>query len=335
MEIMLDFFRTIGTSRTCQRRRFTRQSPLHWIRRQLPSPFPPALVGGLQRQADCSLTYFDFSYESNSASVRVNPNSQIEHFEKTLHDNALLKSAGDQFLTGCVDSARESLPGHSFSLEQRTEVRMSPYPGTSGVITSGLKSDGTFTLPAMQATPVTPISLVTADLNQDGNADLISINSDGVHSSVTVFLRKGDGTYENGISYALPGARAQYGVLDDLNGDGVPDLLVSSDSPSFAFSVFIGNGDGTFQPAHTFAPANATVNSNDAFLTADVNGDGFKDIVTAQGQIFLERGMAFRIRNCLIRLSRPFSRPRIASLPRSSRRISIRMESWTSPPTMA
>src|ERR1700722_19730135 len=26
------------------------------------SAAPPALLGGLQRQADCSLTYFDFSY---------------------------------------------------------------------------------------------------------------------------------------------------------------------------------------------------------------------------------------------------------------------------------
>jgi hypothetical protein len=119
---------------------------------------------------------------------------------------------------------------------------------------------------------------------------LVSINSNAVQSSVTVFLGNDDGSYQPGIDYALPGANAQYGVLDDLNGDGILDLLVSSDSPTFAFSIFIGNGDGTFQPPQTFTPPNASLHYRDAFITADVNGDGFKDIVTAQGQIFLGKG---------------------------------------------
>jgi hypothetical protein len=159
--------------------------------------------------------------------------------------------------------------------------------GKSGVVTSGLRSDGTFTRPATQATPLPSISLVSGDLNEDGNADVVSINSDSVHASVTVFLGKDDGTYQAGVSYALPDANAQYAVLDDLNGDGILDLLVSSDTPAFAFSIFIGNGDGTFQPPRTFTPANAGLHYNDAFITADVNGDGAKDIVAAQGQVFL------------------------------------------------
>ena len=163
-------------------------------------------------------------------------------------------------------------------------------PGISGVVTSGLKSDGTFTQPTTQATQITSISLLSGDLNKDGNADLISINSNAVQSSVTVFLGKDDGSYQAGVDYALPGANAQYGVLDDLNGDGILDLLVSSDSPTFAFSIFIGNGDGTFQPPQTFTPINTNLHYHDAFITADVNGDGFKDIVTAQGQILMGKG---------------------------------------------
>jgi hypothetical protein len=68
------------------------------------------------------------------------------------------------------------------------------------------------------------------------------------------------------------------------------DLLVSSDSPTFAFSIFIGNGDGTFQPPQTFTLTNASLHYRDAFITADVNGNGVKDIVTVQGQIFLGKG---------------------------------------------
>jgi len=100
-------------------------------------------------------------------------------------------------------------------------------------------------------------------LNKDGNPDVVSINTTALQSSVTVFLGKSDGSYQPGVSYPLPGAVAQFGVLDDLNGDGILDLLVGSGSPGFQFSIFIGKGDGTFKAPQSFTPTANTVSFSD------------------------------------------------------------------------
>jgi hypothetical protein len=248
----------------------------------------PSVISGLQRQSDCSLTYYGFTYAPGSTGATVMPNAEIPHYEEILHENASLNTTPGRFLSGCADADWGIASRPVIFLGLGTNGReLVAVAGPSGVVISGLKSDGTYSAPATRATPLPSISLLTEDLNKDENADVVSINSNGAQSSVTVFLGNGDGTFQAGVNYALPGAAAQHGVLDDLNGDGILDLLVSSESPTFSFSVFIGNGDGTFQPPRTFAPAGAVLNAAEAFLTADVNGDGARDIVTAQGHVFL------------------------------------------------
>ncbi|WP_437284977.1 FG-GAP-like repeat-containing protein [Sorangium sp. So ce406] len=76
-------------------------------------------------------------------------------------------------------------------------------------------------------------------------------------------------------------------AVADVNGDGKLDILLanaesgSSTTPSGSLSVFHGNGDATVQPElyTTGAPL-----SSNAVVAVDVDGDGWLDAVTVDGQ---------------------------------------------------
>jgi predicted secreted protein len=247
----------------------------------------------LARQDDCSLTFLEFGIALNGSqtSLVVTPDAQIPHYEKTMQSNAFLTTTPDVFPKGCVDSP----VGNTSRLlaafgEAKNESEIIATVGNMGIITSAVQANGSFTGPTTLATNIQPITVIGADLNKDGNPDGVSVNTNGLQSSITVFIGKDDGTFQPGVNLALPGSAANYAVIDDLDGDGNLDILVSSGGATFQFSLFFGNGDGTFKPVQNFSPAGNTFDFSHPFITADVNGDHIKDIICGNGQIFLGTG---------------------------------------------
>ena len=103
-------------------------------------------------------------------------------------------------------------------------------------------------------------SVAVADVNGDGKPDLVVTDqcSDSAcmnHGFVGVLLGKGDGTFQPVGTYDSGGYNAFSVAVEDVNGDGKPDLVVanvcatSNCSTGGAVSVLLGNGDGTFQAA--------------------------------------------------------------------------------------
>ncbi|MGB0047456.1 MAG: FG-GAP-like repeat-containing protein, partial [Terriglobales bacterium] len=101
----------------------------------------------------------------------------------------------------------------------------------------------------------------------------------------SVMLGNGDGTFQPPVNYDSPGYPWSAAVAD-VNDDGIPDLVVANycQAPSCltdgSAGVFLGNGDGTFQPVVTYdsgSPRSTSV------AVADLRGDGILDLVAASG----------------------------------------------------
>lgn len=111
-----------------------------------------------------------------------------------------------------------------------------------------------------------------ADVNGDGRDDLIVTSAAASGAYLSVFLNKGDTTFQQVGSNAIGSAAASCASAD-FNGDGKPDL-VAAEYASGMVSVFLGNGDGTFAARRSVA----TGVGSRVVAVGDLNCDGRVDV---------------------------------------------------------
>jgi hypothetical protein len=125
--------------------------------------------------------------------------------------------------------------------------------------------------------------IAIADVNGDGLNDLVITDpgpTGGATPTVSVLIQDAShpGQFLAPVIYDLaPSSLATSIVVTDVNGDGLPDIVVGGTT---ATSVLLQNPAtrGTFLAATNYATPNAN-----EIAVADVNGDGKPDIVVATG----------------------------------------------------
>jgi elongation factor P hydroxylase len=164
--------------------------------------------------------------------------------------------------------------------------------------------DGSFAPPLALATGF-PMKIATADLNRDGNADLVVLPSDpkvqpapmfgSAGNLVCVFLGDGKGQFKalppfSALLSKFPedGGFPYHLEIADMNGDNVPDLVITKQQFSFKttlplmrWMVVLGRGDGTFPtaPVEFRNPSESRNFPRYTFALVDVNGDRKPDVV--------------------------------------------------------
>jgi Flp pilus assembly secretin CpaC len=125
--------------------------------------------------------------------------------------------------------------------------------------------------------PATAPSITSAILTTSGFHDLLV--TDPVTNTVEVLLSNGDDTFKQATGSPITvGQQPSAIVTGDFNSDGNVDFVVTNFADN-TFSLFLGNGDGTFKqaPGSPFALPSA-VTGPLAMTAVDFNSDGNLDL---------------------------------------------------------
>ncbi len=129
-----------------------------------------------------------------------------------------------------------------------------------------------------------PIGLVAADFNQDGDMDLAV--ADKATDKVDVFFGNGTGAFTAGPVLSLSAPPSSI-ITGDFNGDGKPDIAVACTAAvgqsTTSVDVFLNAGAGTFGLGQiTNVETGATPGEPVGIAAGDFNADGKLDLAVTE-----------------------------------------------------
>jgi hypothetical protein len=123
-----------------------------------------------------------------------------------------------------------------------------------------------------------PGSVAIADVNRDGNPDMIVANT--ADETVSIFLGDGKGHFTPAPGSPFPCGKSPNDIaVADMNRDGNPDLVIANTETPY-ITVLLGDGKGGFKPSPHSPFATQSYPHVHGVAVADFNGDGKPDVAT-------------------------------------------------------
>ncbi len=193
--------------------------------------------------------------------------------------------AGALSVTGSTitfDPTQDFLPGEavtvtaSSGIESAAGTNLTPYSWQFSV--QSASGPGTFGGQSAIQTLVEPADLYSADLDGDGDVDVIVPSTGNFSSSyaggyLAWYENDGSGGFvENVVNANHIGITSVHAA--DINGDGNIDIVAASARGSVRLAWYAGDGSGAFGPAQA-----VTSEGIDNAISVDVDGDGDLDLI--------------------------------------------------------
>lgn len=119
-----------------------------------------------------------------------------------------------------------------------------------------------------------------ADVDGDGDEDLVISGESSSGDSTTLYLNDGNGSFSEDSGQSFAGVASGDVTFADIEPDGDPDLLITG---SYDTDLYLNDGSGNFSevtnPVDNSTPLPAVTQSAAAF--ADVDGDDDQDVFVA------------------------------------------------------
>lgn len=123
-----------------------------------------------------------------------------------------------------------------------------------------------------------PVNFSFADLNQNGQEDVVISNFGNHIGSLSWYEKKGN-RYQEHVLRNHPGARRS--IIKDMNGNGLPDIVVLMAQAKEGIFIYYNKGNGKFEEEMVLQ-FNPLFGISD-FDLVDFNGDGHLDILLTNG----------------------------------------------------
>jgi FG-GAP-like repeat/FG-GAP repeat len=185
---------------------------------------------------------------------------------------------------------------------QIDETGLTQKPGLLGIMMNSPSAPGTFSgIVNYASSSAPPSGLAVGDLTGTGSHDLVVANLNAGTLSVFMETSPTSGTYGAPQTITVGGQPNDVQIAD-LNGDGLPDLIIADNTGAVEYLLQNPASPGTFETGVSLPISNPAILANDgpSFVTrgiavavGDLNRDGLPDIVVTSFDIDGDYGMVF------------------------------------------